>query len=98
MRSFAGDESVHSLRGGLVQFRTRTASHDPDAFALFAASRKECRAVAKRDSQPGLKFLTGDEGCRLLSDRLAFRDEKWLLIFQSNGLSELRVVAEFRMG
>src|SRR4051812_36329428 len=40
MRSLAGDESVHALRGSFFQLAPRSTSHHADAFATFITTWK----------------------------------------------------------
>src|SRR6185436_9728137 len=65
MRSFSGDERVHSLVGGLLQFTTGAACHHTDAFADFRATREGPRRDGRGALETRSEVIARD-GCASL--------------------------------
>ena len=97
MRPFAGDECVHAVPRGLLQFTARPAGHDANATAQNRPARRQGRQTAQSALQSPGQFLAFQPGLGLVTNELALLKEKRLQLLQTERGAQLRVVAQARV-
>ncbi len=94
MRSFAGDEGVHSFLRRPLQFLARAAAHDADVPANLRSTRQQLDLAADGTPQSFDQVGARDPGVRPEAKALFFREKERAKLLQAQRGAEEGVVAE----